>query len=183
MKINRLRNNRCYLAGAMEKDATNGVEWRQAIQESLADLQVCWLDPTHKPTEIGRETIETKVALIQAREAHDYEAVRNIMKTIRCVDLRMTDISDFLIVNLDPTIPTFGTHEEIANANRQKKPIIVHLIGGKEATPLWLLAMLPHQLIFSTWEEIHHYLRHVAYDPVIDRLNRWYFFKLTHHEA
>ena len=27
-----LANNRGYLAGAMEKDATNGTEWRQAIQ-------------------------------------------------------------------------------------------------------------------------------------------------------
>lgn len=175
--MNRLKNHRCYLAGAMEKDATNGVEWRQAIQKALIDLQVCWLDPTHKPTEIGQETLETKEALLQARQAHDYDAVHNIMKIIRCVDLRMTDISDFLVVNLDPAIPTFGTHEEIANANRQKKPIIVHLIGGKEKTPLWLLAMLPHQLIFATWDDIHRYLRHVAHDPVIDRLNRWYFFQ------
>ena len=44
------------------------------------------------------------------------------MKIIRCVDLRMVDISDFLVVNLDPDIPTFGTHEEIANANRQRSP-------------------------------------------------------------
>lgn len=176
MRLNRLANNRCYLAGAMEKDATNGVEWRQAIQATLADLHICWLDPTHKPTEIGHETLETKQELIRAREAGDYEAIHNLMKTIRCVDLRMTDISDFLIVNLDPKVPTFGTHEEIANANRQKKPIIVHLVGGKEKTPLWLLAMLPHQLIFSTWDEIHRYLRHIAHDRVIDRLNRWYFF-------
>jgi len=35
---------------------------------------------------------------------------------------------------------------------------------------------LPHQLIFSTWGEIHRYLRHVAHDTVIDRLHRWYFF-------
>lgn len=184
--MNRLANNRCYLAGAMEKDATNGVEWRQAIQVALADLHIRWLDPTDKPTAIGRETLETKQELVQARHARDYDAVRNIMKTIRCVDLRMTDISDFLVVNLDPDVPTFGTHEEIANANRQKKPIIVHLVGGKEHTPLWLLAMLPHQLIFSTWEEIYHYLRHIAHDPVIDRLNRWYFFDFAgddRHEA
>ena len=61
--MNRLNNSRCYLAGAMEKDATNGVEWRQAIQVALADLGICWLDPTCKPTEIGRETLEGKNAL------------------------------------------------------------------------------------------------------------------------
>ena len=114
--------------------------------------------------------------LMRARDAGDYDAVHNLMKVIRCVDLRMVDISDFLIVNLDPDVPTFGTHEEIANANRQKKPIIIRLVPGKAKTPLWLLAMLPHQLIFSTWEEVHAYLRHIASDPLVDRLNRWYFF-------
>ena len=31
-------------------------------------------------------------------------------------------------------------------------------------------------MIFSTWDEVKTYLRHIAHDPVIDRLNRWYFF-------
>ena len=65
--MNRLADNRCYLAGAMEKDATNGIEWRQAIQVALADLHIRWLDPTNKPTAIGRETLETKQELVQAR--------------------------------------------------------------------------------------------------------------------
>jgi len=45
--------------------------------------------------------------------------------------------------------------------------------------------MLPHQLIFSTWDDIYRYLRHIAHDPVIDRLNRWYFFDFgeDRHEA
>ncbi len=176
--MNRLTNTRCYLAGAMEKDETNGVEWRQTIQLALRDLGICWLDPTKKPTDIGRETVESKNEMIEAREACDYEAVHKLMKIIRCVDLRMVDISDFLVVNLDPDIPTFGTHEEIANANRQKKPIIIRIVGGKAKTPLWLLAMLPHQLILSTWEEVHQYLRHIDHDTLIDRLNRWYFFNL-----
>ena len=31
-------------------------------------------------------------------------------------------------------------------------------------------------MIFSTWNDVKKYLRHIAHDPVIDRLNRWYFF-------
>ena len=177
--MNRLLNSRCYLAGAMEKDESNGAEWRQAIQAELTELGIYWLDPTDKPTETGKETPETKQELIQAREAKDYDAVHALMKIIRCVDLRMVDVSDFLVVNLDPSVPTFGTHEEIANANRQKKPIIIRIVGGKERTPLWLLGMLPHSLIFSTWGEVYQYLRHIASDRIIDRLNRWYFFSLT----
>lgn len=174
--MNRLKNNRCYLAGAMEMDPDNGVEWRQVIQKELQDLGIYWLDPTNKPTETGKETPETKQELFQARAVRDYDAVYSRMKPIRCIDLRMTDISDFLIVNLDPQTPTFGTLEEMANSNRQKKPIVVRIVGGKEKTPLWLLGMLPHQLIFSTWEEVCAYLRHIAHDRVINTLGRWYFF-------
>jgi len=168
----------------MEKDENNGVEWRQKIQVELADLKIYWLDPTNKPTTIGFETEETKRLLFNLRQQGNYDEVKKIMKTIRCVDLRMTDISDFLIVNFDSSIPTAGTHEEISNANRQKKPILVHMMDGKQNTPLWLLAMLPHQLIFSTWDELYSYLRHIAHDDSINRLNRWYFFNfhLTNEE-
>jgi hypothetical protein len=91
----------------------------------------------------------------------------------------MTDISDFLVVNIDPRVPTWGTPEEIANANRQKKPVIARIATGKENTPLWLLGEIPHELIFSTWAEVHQYLRHIAHDEVIDTLGRWYFFDFT----
>ena len=63
-------------------------------------------------------------------------------------------------------------------ANRQKKPVLVRIEQGKEHT-LWLYGMLPHQMIFSTWDQVKTYLRHIAHDPVIDRLNRWYFFNLS----
>ncbi len=178
--MNRLQHTRCYLAGAMEKDETNGIEWRRQIQKDLGNLGVTWLDPTNKPCDIACETKDTQGELLQLRKVHEYDKVREKMKLIRCVDLRMTDISDFIVVNIHPDIPTAGTHEEIANANRQKKPIIVRVAGGKNKTPLWLLGMLPHQLIFSTWEEVHQYLRHIAHDPIIERLNRWYFFNLEY---
>ena len=48
--MNRLLNTRAYLAGPMEADPDNGVGWRQRLVAELADLGVCWLDPTDKPT-------------------------------------------------------------------------------------------------------------------------------------
>jgi hypothetical protein len=181
--MNRLLNTRCYLAGAMENDADN-VSWRQAIKTELADLHILWLDPTDKPIQIARETPDTMREMVEARKRGDYDAVRRQMKLIRSVDLRMTDITDFQVVNIDPRVPTWGTPEEIANANRQKKPIIARIATGKENTPLWLLGEIPHELIFSTWLEVHQYLRHIAYDQVIDSLGRWYFFDFTgdHHD-
>ena len=98
-----------------------------------------------------------------------------MMKIIRSVDLRLVDISDFLIVNLDLSIHPCGTYEEIFWANRQKKPIIIHLEQGKQFAPDWLFGTIPHQMIFSTWLEIRDYLHHIDSSKTIETFNRWYF--------
>ena len=48
--------------------------------------------------------------------------------------------------------------------------------SGHRELPDWLFGVLPFEMIFSTWDEVKTYLQHIAHDPVIDRLNRWYFF-------
>ena len=100
------------------------------------------------------------------------------MKTIRSVDLRLVDISDFVIVNLDLDVHPCGTLEEIFWANRQKKPIVVHMVQGKSHTPDWLFGTIPHQMIFSNWEDIQDYLKHINSDENIDTYNIWYFLNL-----
>jgi nucleoside 2-deoxyribosyltransferase len=100
------------------------------------------------------------------------------MKTIRSVDLRLVDISDFLIVNLDLDIHPCGTYEEIFWANRQKKPIIIHMVQGKQSTPDWLFGTIPHEMIFSSWEDIKNYLVDINSLKNIISYNRWYFFSV-----
>jgi len=174
--MNRLALNRGYLCGAMDRVTDGGVGWRQDLIESLKDLKILWLDPTRKPINIGVEDLENRALRHKAKRAGDYEFVRNQMKQIRPVDLRMVDIADFLVVNLDLSIHACGTYEELTWANRMKKPILVRVEQGIEHTPDWLFGVLPFEMIFSTWDEVKRYLRHIAHDPVIDRLNRWYFF-------
>ena len=173
--MNRLRNVRCYLSGAMEKDDTS-TTWRDMVKHSLSDLKIYWLDPTCKPTTKAHETPETLKLLKQLRAIGDYDGIEKIMRPIRCVDLRMTDIADFMIVYLDPDIPTFGTHEEIANANRQKKPILTVIEGGKTKTPFWIFGMIPHQMIFNNLSEVFAYLRSINSGYDIYPMNRWCFF-------
>jgi len=100
------------------------------------------------------------------------------MKTIRSVDLRLVDISDFLIVNIDLNIHPCGTYEEIFWANRQKKPIIIHITQGKNNTPDWLFGTIPHQMIYSDWNDIYAYLEHINNSTNINSHNRWYFFNI-----
>lgn len=175
-KMNRLALNRGYLCGAMDRVLDGGIGWRQDIMESLADLKVLWLDPCRKPIDIGVEDLENRALRQKAKRAGDFEFIRNQMKQIRPVDLRMVDVADFLIVNLDLDIHATGTYEELFWANRCKKPIIVRVAQGVEHTPDWLFGTLPFEMIFSTWDEVKGYLNHIAHDPVIDRLGRWYFF-------
>ena len=91
----------------------------------------------------------------------------------------MCDMADMLIVNIDLTIPTCGTWEELFTANRAKKPILVRVVQGKAHAPGWLFGTIPHQHIFSTWQEICDYVREVDSGDYIPTYNRWLFFDLT----
>lgn len=175
-KPNRLKGMRGYLCGAMDRVADGGAGWRIDLQRELADLEMFWLDPTHKPIDIGIEDSETRVFINEMKLSGNYDAVVPQMRAIRNVDLRMVDISDTIIVNVDLETHASGTYEELSLANRQKKPAIVRIEQGKQHVPNWLLGMLPPEMIFSTWGEVHQYIRHIAHDPVIQTFNRWYFF-------
>jgi hypothetical protein len=173
---NRLFGMRGYLCGAMDRADDGGEGWRINLQRDLRDLRVFWFDPSHKPIDIGIEDVEMRTEVNAMKERGEFTAASEMMKPVRRVDLRMVDITDFTVVNIDLDTHACGTYEEISLANRQKKPVIIHMEQGKEHTPNWLLSMLPHQMIFSTWAEVESYLRYVATGEVIYHYNRWYFF-------
>ena len=176
---NRLRYTRGYLCGAMDRVADGGEQWRISLQRELADLGIFWLDPTHKPIDIGIEDSQMREEIEKLKELAFFTEAAAPVKVIRAVDLRMVDISDFIVVNLDMDTHACGTYEELFLANRQKKPIIVRVEQGKRYAPNWLLATLPHEMIFSTWDQVKGYLRHVATDATIQHFNRWMFFDFS----
>lgn len=174
--MNRLVNTRGYLCGAMDRVKDGGVQWRQVLKDTLGDLKVYWMDPCCKPIDIGLEDAENRKERHVWKKTGRFDLVRRDMKIIRHVDLRMVDISDFVVVNLDMDVHACGTYEECTLANRQKKPIIAHIEQGKENAPDWLLAMHQPDTIFSTWAQVHRYLRHVSYDVEFDTMGRWVLF-------
>ena len=176
--MNRLLGQRSYLAGPMDRCPNNGQNWRLEITPFLIEMGVRVLNPGIKPIDIAKEDDQSKNYKQKLKDFKNYDALSTFMKEIRNVDLRMVDISDFLIVNLDLDIFPCGTMEEIFLANRQKKPIILHMVQGKENTPDWLFGAIPHQFIFSSWEEILGYLRHINSSSSIDTCKRWYFFNI-----
>lgn len=177
--MNRLFYNRCYLSGPIDFAKDFGVGWRNMVQQELADLSIIFLDPCNKPmlSECAREDLENHQHRIDLKRRGDFEPVSRMMRTIRCIDLRMADLSDFAIVHLDLNVYSTGTHEEIVTMNRRKVPILTHVEQGKAALPDWYWGTLPHQMIFSEWSDLFAYVRHIATSPPpIDTHNRWRFF-------
>ena len=178
--MNRLCNTRAYLCGAMDRTADGGEGWRLDIRSNLRRMGINWLDPTNKPIRIGKEDKASREARNQAKIEGDWERVAKEMKPIRCVDLRMVDVCDFVVAYIDISVHACGTYEEVYLANRQKKPVLFVIEQGKENTPNWLLAAFPAEYFFSSWEELYTYLGMVAYDRTyVDRDGRWYFFDWT----
>lgn len=176
--FNRLRNQRVYLAGAIDRVDDKGRGWRDEITPFLKSLGVVVFNPILKPTEIGLEDNDTHLIKHKLKSQKRYDELSSMMKVIRSVDLRLVDISDFLIVNLDLSIHPCGTYEEIFWANRQKKPILIHMVQGKEHTPDWIFGTIPHQMIYSDWNDIYAYLEHIHSSENIDSHKRWYFFNV-----
>lgn len=176
--LNRLENTRCYLAGAMDRVADGGVIWRETITEVLEPLGVTVLNPCKKPIDVGGETIDDRDHHNNLKRLGHYAELQKNMKVIRATDLRMVDISDFVILNVDIDVHMCGSYEELTLSNRQKKPIIVHVEQGKRSAPNWMFGMIPHEHIFGTWEDLISYLHSINSAETIDQLKRWMFFNL-----
>lgn len=174
--MNRLKYTRAYSCGAMDRVPDGGEGWRKQIRKDLDDLDILWLDPTCKPIAIALEDKESRKRRHNAKMRDDFDIVADEMGPIRDVDMRMVNICDFLVVNINIEVHACGTYFEFKQANDQNKPILVHVEQGKRACPDWILGEIPHEHIFGTWGDLHKYIRHVAHDPVIDHLGRWMFF-------
>ena len=180
----RLFGTTVYACGAMDRTPDGGVEWRKSIEPFMNSLGVGFLNPCDKPIKLGVEDEESRTLRDKQKEEGQYDLMSYDMKIIRGIDLRMVDVSHFLVVNIDLDHYACGTMEEIFTANRQKKPILIHVEQGKRHCPDWLLGMLGpngHNTIFNTWDDLKKYLLVIAFgedDQVrkLNKNNRWVFF-------
>ena len=173
-----LYKQRCYLAGAIDRVADRGNSWRDIITPFLLNLDVVVMNPLKKPTLFGAEDNTTAILKKELKKQQKYDELASIMKMIRSIDLRMVDVSDFLIVHLDLDTHPCGTLEEIFWANRQKKPILIHMAQGKQHAPDWLFGTIPHEFIFDNWHNLCEYLLKIDTMTITSHLNRWCFFHI-----
>ena len=166
-----LKGMRCYLCGAIgyvEKD-----EWRDAMGIWLEKKGVVVLNPLAKPLLGFNEDLENKERRLRLKEEENWGQIREEMREIRHIDLRMVDISDFIIVHVDIETYSVGTWEEVTLANRQKKPVLIMVKQGRKQCPDWVFGMV--DTIFSDWKSLKSYLIMVDKEGTCDK--RWCFFR------
>lgn len=174
--LKRLYGSTTYLVGAMDRTTDNGEGWRNNITPFLEDLGIIVLNPCNKPIDIGLENIETRQYRQSLKDTKNWQKLSEEMKLLRIVDLRMTDRSDMIIVNLDTSIHACGTYEEIFWANRMKKPILIHCEQGIQGLPDWLFGVLPYQFFFDSWKDLKTYILDVHTKEKVKHYKRWIFF-------
>ena len=130
-----------YLSGPMEFVKDHGIEWRRKFIRLVheSELNIDLIDPTNKP---GESIGEDPTYQIQLQEEGRFKELQAYVNNYRHFDLRATDICDFLIVVVDPTIPQWGTSNETYVAEMQKKPTFFIVEGGLYRLPRWLFDVI-----------------------------------------
>ena len=134
-------NGACgYLSGPMEFVADHGVEWRRKFINLVneAGLDIDFIDPTNKP---GGEEIkigENKDLQVQLQKSGQFNDLQKYVHSYRRYDLRFVDLSDFLVVVVDPRVPQWGTSNEVYFCEMQHKPMFFICEGGLHNLPRWL---------------------------------------------
>ena len=177
--MGKLFGTKTYLVGAMDRVPDGGVEWRKKLTPQLHKLGVMVYNPCSKP--IADPTVvedsDTREVIKTLKDAHYFKQIREQYGSIRTVDLRMVDTSDFIIANIDVDVHACGTYEEITLANRQKKPVLVHCEQGLSNLPNWLIMQLPDWSFFGSWDSMIYYLSYINEDK-LKADKRWVFFNM-----
>jgi len=155
-----LNNSKTYLCGAME-NSLNSVEWRVRVTRALEEIGIVCFDPNkqHFLNQVT-EGPEDQEMLKSKRQSGDWNYIHKYMTEIIRRDLRYVDLSTFIIVNIEPDKPTYGTIHELVVASMQGKPILLH-INDKARFPLWLAGLVNMDLVFDDWEKLIKYIKDI----------------------
>jgi hypothetical protein len=136
---NHLKGTRVYLSGPMDFVASRAAEkkygWRTRVSQFLKSYGVTVFDPWNKPQirglhEYGKEDVKS----IEVRDKWTFDpGKKGIQDRGECastfwetmhIDLRMVDVSDFVIAYCPTNIYSVGTVHEIVVARQERKPVL-----------------------------------------------------------
>lgn len=175
--MKQLNNKSVYLSGPIDDVSDGGLPWRRKLKRELGHhFYMDVILPHDKQTYFPHTNWlpEEGNDLKKLRDNGEYDKLHKEVRKIRHADLRLVDLSDFIIAKLPKNVNSRGTHEEITLANQQKKPVLLWVDGGKQEAPIWFFGEIPHKTIFATQEEIIDYLIQIDHGH-IDKANkgRW----------
>ena len=149
-----LQGTSCTVIGAMQHSA-DGRSVRKNMTDQLGKRGIIVYDHYKKPfVEAVEEHEDRREYMNSLLEKEDYDAITGL-KNIRTFDLKLIDISDFIVFVFDPKVLTCGSWEEVFWANRLKKPIFFINVAGKKTTPFWVFWTIPHKYIYSSVEDFY----------------------------
>lgn len=161
--MNYLKDKTVYLTGPITAVKDDGVGWRKNITASLQGFGIIVDDPTQTVVggagEIGQDKARFKRLLAEGKIAECKKAFWPVARK----DLRSVDKADFLVFYYDPSVPMFGTIDEIITASRlQKKPVLMMIEENKikDINP-WCLILIKEECIFTSWQEMFIYLKNI----------------------
>ena len=178
VKKGRLNNHRVYLAGPIDHVADDGTGWRKSITPYLEKMGLTILDPTDKPTtqckwnEVGEE----KEHIQKLVDLKRWDELNQMAKEIVLVDLRMVEVSDFMICYVDKDVHLCGTYDELFEALRRRKPTLIVHKGGKKEMSMWLRGKVNHNFVFESFDELYSYLEALHDGTIEPDYTRWVFF-------
>lgn len=176
MSTNILNKTKVYLVGPMQYE--NGRGWRAEITPHLRSMGITVFDPYIKPFVDDVEEDEAVRELLKTQmDNGDFDAVADRMKKVRNFDLRLCDLSDFIIAHINPSVASWGSAEELVTNVRAKKPIFLSIQGGKKKTPLWIMGMLPHKYIYDSPADILEMIRSIDSGQKPIDSERWKLLK------
>jgi len=165
-----------YLSGAIDRAKDLGKGWRNEFIEKTSHLRMQIINPCNKPASSLHEVIGDFRTVEKMRQERKWEELQQFVKEFRHQDLRFTDASDFLVVYIDPDVPSCGTLNEVYTAEAQQKPCLCIIKGGIDKLPTWLFGVFRLDEIFSTLDEcIDHINKIDSGETEMDR--RWVLFR------
>lgn len=178
MNMGILSKTKCYMIGHMQYG--DGQPWRKYVKRHLNPLGITCFDPYIKPfvNDIPEDD-EARAKLTRNMDIGNFDEVAEHMKQVRAHDLNLCDRSDLIIGKITPSVPSWGTPEELVTSVRMKKPIFLAIEGGKNKCPLWIMGMIPHKYIYNSEEEIVKMIKNINNGTVKIDSDRW---RLLQHQ-
>lgn len=173
---NVLAGTKTYLAGNLEF-SEDSLNWRDEVEGELSKINITCLSPIKVTFENqALETQADRARLKSLRQKGQWNEVASYMKEVIKKDLRLIDLSDFVIFNFEFDKPTFGTIHELVIAEQQRKPVFCTCRNLK-AVPLWIMGLIEKKYFYKDISSIIEKIKRINSGEHLINSDRWRLLK------